>query len=69
MSLIVLGKILDTFGKLFIAYAALKVHHRVLRDHKIDKKVFTVMQREQIIGIIGFIFIIVGSMLEIVTHL
>ena len=55
-----IGNILETVGTLFIAYAALRVHHIVLAEHNIDKKVLKIMKFEQVIGILGVIFIIVG---------
>ncbi len=57
---------LDILGTIFIAYAALRVHHRVLAEHKVDEKVFKSMKREQNIGISGVIFIILGFLLEVV---
>ena len=40
-------------GTVFIAYAALRVHHRVLGEHKIDEKVLKTMRIEQIVGWAG----------------
>lgn len=57
---------LDIFGTICIAYAALRVHHRVLSEHKVDEKVFKSMKIEQKIGIMGVIFIVVGYVLEII---
>jgi len=51
---------LQTIGALFVAYAALRVHHRVLSEHKIDKKVLHTMHAEQIVGWVGVVFIIFG---------
>jgi len=58
---------LDTVGTLFIAWAALSVHHKVLNDHKIDSEVYRRMKREQILGITGIIFVIVGYLLNVFT--
>lgn len=44
---------LDTIGTIFIAYAALRVHHRVLTEQKVDGRVLREMRREQIVGIMG----------------
>ena len=44
---------LDLIGKVMIAYTALAVHHRVRKDHKIDKQVFRAMRREQLLGVAG----------------
>ncbi len=60
-----IGFILHTFGELLIAFTVLKVHHRVLHDHKIDKKVFQDMRLEQIMGVVGVIMIIIGAALEL----
>jgi hypothetical protein len=60
-----IGFLLHTLGELFIAFTVLKVHHRVLREHKIDKKVFREMRIEQALGLIGAVLIIVGASLEL----
>jgi len=57
--------ILDLFGTIFIAYAALRVHHRVLSEHRVDEKVFKSMKREQKIGIAGVVLIVSSFILEI----
>ncbi len=56
---------LDIVGSVFIAYAALRVHHRVLAEHQVDEKVFKSMKREQKIGITGVLFIVVGYIIEL----
>ena len=58
---------LDVVGTVLIGIAALRVHHRVLYDHKIDKKVFRTMKVEQRLGIIGIFLIILGYMLQVFT--
>ncbi len=57
--------ILDTFGTLMIAFAALRVHHRVLHEHKVDDKVFGIMQFEQRIGWLGVFFVLFSFILEL----
>lgn len=59
------GFIIDTVGKLLVAYTTLMVHHRVANEHKIDGKVFQVMKRERLYGFIGMGMIIVGSLIEL----
>jgi tellurite resistance protein TehA-like permease len=58
--------ILDTVGTIMIAFAALRVHHRVLNEHKIDNKVFSSMRREQIVGVIGVISVLIGFALAMI---
>ena len=55
----------EVIGTLMIAFAALRVHHRVLNEHKIDKQVFAAMKRERKIGITGVFFVVVGYIVEV----
>ena len=60
-----LGHTLDVIGKVMISYTAIAVHNRVRRQHKVDEVVFRQMRREQFVGILGIILIILGYLLEI----
>ncbi len=62
---LLLPKLLSTVGTLLIAYAALRVHHRVLSDQKVDRSVLKEMWREQVAGIFGTILIIVSFFLDV----
>lgn len=64
-----LGFILDVIGKVMVAYTAIAVHHRVWKEHKIDRVVFRAMKTEQLIGIAGIILIIIGFFLQLPTKL
>jgi len=55
-----LSSTLEVIGTVFIAYAALRVHHRVLNERKVDQRVLKTMKKEQFIGWTGVIFIILG---------
>ena len=63
----VFGIILDSLGVILVAFMALRVHHRVLSEQKIDKLVMRSMRREQILGILGVVLIIVGSIMQIMS--
>jgi len=69
MNIELLGFTLDVVGKVLVAYAAIKVHHRFWKEHKVDEFVFKAMKREQIIGITGIILIIIGFLLQIPSKL
>ncbi len=69
MNIELLGFTLDVIGKIMVAYAAIKVHHRFWKEHKVDEFVFKAMKREQIIGITGIILIIIGFLLQIPSKL
>jgi len=66
MGLNTLGYTLQTIGHLLIAYTAISVHFRFRKEHRIDDKVFKVMKREQIVGVIGVLLIIVGYIAHII---
>lgn len=48
-----------------VAFMAIRVHHRFLKEHKIDVRVFKSMRREQIIGILGISLIIIGYIFQV----
>jgi hypothetical protein len=66
MNITTIGLTIDTIGKLMVSYTAIKVHHRFWQEHKIDEKVFQTMQSEQVIGIIGMLFMVIGYFLQVV---
>jgi uncharacterized membrane protein len=61
----VFARTFEVIGTLLIAYAALRVHHRFLSEHKVDEKVFRTMKREQRLGVLGAVFIIAGYVLQV----
>ncbi len=60
-----IGLTLQTIGEIFIAFTVLKVHERILKEHRIDDNVFKVIKLEQMLGIFGIIFIVIGYVLSI----
>lgn len=64
-----LGFTLDVIGKVMIAFTALMVHHRFRKEHKVDESVFRIMRREQVIGMIGIILIVIGFVLQLPAKL
>lgn len=59
------GFILDTIGKLMVAYTSVMVHHRFRHEHKVDEQVFTAMKNEQVFGFAGMVLIVVGASMEL----
>jgi len=55
----------EAVGTLLIAWAALRVHHRVLNEHKISPQVIGVMRLEQYLGILGMILVFLAFVLNI----
>lgn len=65
MSIEFIALTFDIIGKIMIAYTALKVHHRFRKEHRVDDMVFTAMKKEQTIGILGIVFIILGYLIHV----
>lgn len=63
------GATMDVAGKLLIAYTAIRVHHRVQQEHRIDKKVFKAMKQEQRLAVMGALLILAGYTFEHVFRL
>jgi len=64
-SLALVGATVDLLGKIMVAYTALRVHHRVRQEHKIDKRVFAEMRREFVLGFLGIGLMILGYLLQL----
>ncbi len=62
----IIGFTLHTLGEIMVGFTAIMVHHRVWKEHKIDKRVFAEMNKERKIGIIGLILIVAGFAIELV---
>lgn len=60
-----IGYTIDTLGKILVAYTAIRVHHRVWQEHKIDRRVFKEMKLEQLLGVLGIAMIIAGYLIQI----
>ena len=65
MNFELIGSIFDVVGKVMVAFTAIAVHHRFRKEHKVDEFVFKMMKLEQIIGIFGITFIIIGFFLQL----
>ena len=65
MNIEFIGFTLDVLGKVMVAFTAIMVHYRFRKEHKIDERVFRSMRREQLLGIIGILLIILGFLLQV----
>ncbi len=61
------GPTLNVAGEILIAYTVLRVHSRVIKEHRIDKAVFSEMRKEQVLGVLGIILIVIGYLLEVIN--
>lgn len=60
-----LSATLEMIGSVLIGWAALRVHHRVLNERRIDKKVFRTMRIEQKFGMFGIGLVVLGYLLHV----
>ncbi len=67
MNSFIIGATFDVIGKILIGIAVLLVHKHILREHKIDKDVLKQMKKEQIIGLLGIIFILIGYFIHVLS--
>jgi len=51
-------------GKVLLGIAVLRVHGRIMEEHRIDGDVLRTMRREKIIAGLAIAFIIAGYLLE-----
>ncbi len=63
-----IGRIIGAFGAILVARTALRVHHRVWKEHKIDRHVFEEMHHEQRYGFIGISAMILGLVIDMVAY-
>lgn len=59
------GETLQVVGTVMVAYMAIAVHYRVRKEHRVDDNVFKMMEREQIVGVVGIVFIVAGYALKV----
>lgn len=59
-------RLIEVFGAIILAFMVLRVHHRILHEHKIDNEVFKVMKLEQKLGILGILLIVIGFTLDVI---
>jgi hypothetical protein len=58
------GKTIAVIGELLLGLAVILVHHQIVHDHKIDKKVLNIMHKEQFLAGMGMLFIVIGYITE-----
>lgn len=59
-----IGYTIQTVGEVLVGLTVIMVHHRVLDEHRIDRKVLRILRKEQLIGGIAIAMIITGYILH-----
>lgn len=64
MDLLFWGITLGVIGKIILGFTVIKVHWKIVKEHKVDGAVLREMRREKNLAIIGIISMVVGYILE-----
>jgi len=67
--ILVVGLSIGTFGKVLLGVTVIRVHSKIVKEHKLDGKVFTEMKEERLIGIWSIVLMIIGFLFEILFYL
>lgn len=67
MNWFIIGTTFDVMGKVLIGITVLIVHRHVLKEHRITKDVLKQMRKEQILGLLGIVFILIGYFIHILA--
>jgi hypothetical protein len=59
------GMTFDFIGTIILAVAILRVHTKLEKEHKVDRKVIGAIEREKKFAYIAMVFIIIGYVLQI----
>jgi hypothetical protein len=68
MDLLYIGMTASIIGEVFIGLAVLNVHRHIIKEHKIDRRVFKAMKREKVIAMFGIILMIAGYLIQSYTY-
>jgi len=65
ISLELIGLTFSAAGEILLAITVLTVHHRLKKEHKIDKAVENEIGFEQFIGGLAILFLAIGYLLQV----
>ena len=55
----------DALGKILLGFLVLLVHHKILKEKRIDEYVIKEMKLEWVLGTLGIVFIVIGYFIEL----
>ncbi|PIP86739.1 hypothetical protein COV42_00735 [Candidatus Campbellbacteria bacterium CG11_big_fil_rev_8_21_14_0_20_44_21] len=68
MNLLFWGLLAGVLGKVIIGLSVVAVHVRIMKEHKLDKKVYHSIRNEKFWGIVGVLLMVAGFFLEIAYY-
>lgn len=69
MNFAIIGSTITLIGEITIAYTVATVHHRFMKEHKVDEEVFKAMEKEQIYAVLGIMLLVIGYILNTIAQL
>ena len=69
MSLFLIGISLKTLGEVVVGLAVILVHVRIMKEHKLDRRVYKSIRNEKFWGLVGVVLIISGFLLEVAYYI
>ncbi|NQV93383.1 hypothetical protein HQ403_02690 [Candidatus Kaiserbacteria bacterium] len=64
MDLLFWGMTISVVGKVLLGVTVIRVHSKIVHEHKVDGAVLKEMRKEKILAILGVFFMVVGYILE-----
>ena len=68
MDLLFWGLTIGITGKVIIGITVIRIHSKIVKEHKIDVVVLKEMRKEKSLAILGIIFMMVGYILESIFY-
>ena len=68
MDLLFWGLTIGITGKVIIGITVIRIHSKIVKEHKIDVVVLKEMRKEKSLAILGIIFMVVGYILESIFY-
>lgn len=65
MNLLFWGMALRVIGEIVVVLAILHMHHSLIKEHKVDKRVILSYKQERVLTFIGLILITLGYVMEV----
>jgi uncharacterized membrane protein len=69
MNLEIIGITLDVLGKILLGLTVLLVHHKILKERRIDQYVIKEIKLEWTLGILGISLMIIGYIFELLAKI
>lgn len=67
VEIMIVGVTLRVIGEVMVVLAVLHMHHTMVQEHRIDKRVVLTYKQERLLTWSGLLFILVGYVVEVTT--